>query len=131
MSQGDSPLPVTLRVAVGLLLVEAVGVLIVAGLVVDVLLSEYPGHLWGRQPVAIMAFGAVIAAALAGLGWQLLRRRAWARGPAVALELFFLPAGYYLTHSGVWALGIPVSAAALTCIVLLLAPASRAALGIR
>lgn len=131
MSQGDSPLPTTLRIAVGLLLVEAVGVLIVAGLVVDVLLTEYSGRLWSREPVTIMAIGVVFATVLAGLGWQLLRRRGWARGPAVALELFFLPVGYYLIQWGVWALGIPVVAVALTCIALLLAPASRAALGIR
>ena len=131
MSQGDSPLPTTLRIAVGLLLVEAVGVLVVAGLVVDALLTEYPGRLWSREPVTIMVFATVVAAALAGLGWQLLRRRGWARGPAVALELFFLPTGYYLIQWGVWLLGIPVIAVALTCVTLLLAPASRAALGIR
>jgi hypothetical protein len=131
VSYTDSPLPTTLRIAFGLLLAEAIGVLVTAGFVVQAIVTEYPADPWRRSTVSTVTVAVVIAGLLAGLGWQLLRRRAWARGPLVVLELLFLPAGYFLINSGVPWLGIPLVVAALSCIALLVAPASRAALGIR
>jgi hypothetical protein len=125
-----SPFPRTLRIAIGLLLFQAIGILVLAGLVAAGVAQENPADLKGQEVLAPLIFAAVLALTLAALGWQLARRRAWARGPVVALELLFLPAGYYLLADVAW-LGAVVIVLALACIGLVIAPASRAALGIR
>jgi hypothetical protein len=125
----DGAIPATLRAAVALLFVEAVGVGVVAGL------FAYAG---ATQQVAstgtaltVVLFPAGIAVLLALLGWLLARRRAWARGPAIVLELLLLPIGYYMIVGGAAWLGVPAILLGLACGGLLLTPASRAALGIR
>ena len=77
------------------------------------------------------AFPAGLAVLLALLGWQLVRLRSWARGPAIVLELLLAPLGYYMVIGGAAWLGIPAIVAGLACTGLLVAPASRQALGIR
>jgi hypothetical protein len=125
----EGAIPGTLRAAVALLFIEAVGVGAVAGL------FAYEGvtqHVTSTgTALAVVLFPAGIAVLLALLGWLLARRRAWARGPAIVLELLLLPIGYYLTTGGAAWLGVPAILLGLTCGGLLLAPASRTALGIR
>jgi len=121
-------LPTSLRLAVALLLLEAVGVALVA------VVFGYDG-LTQRAPsaggaISVVAVPALLAAVLGLLGVQLARCRGWARGPAVALELLLAPLGYYMVIGGAPWLGVPAIAAALACTVLLLAPGTRAALGI-
>jgi len=129
MSRG--PLSVTLRGAVALLLLQSgalAGLLII---VVYVTLSENPGMVLDRTLLPFELLAIVLAAVLAALAWQLARRRAWARAPVIVLELLLLPVGYYLVQAdSVW-IGIPVIFAAAACIGLVIAPASRAELGIR
>jgi len=112
-------LPTTLRIAVLLLFAEAAGVAAVAALFAV-----------GRA-VAVAVLLAMFAIVLAALGWQLVRLRSWARGPAITLELLLLPVAYPMVTGGIAWLGIPAMVAGLACTGLLVAPASRQALGIR
>ncbi len=128
MSRG--PLSVTLRGAVALLLLQASGLAVLLAIVVYLTLRENPGLVLDRVLLPFEVLALVFAVVLAALAWQLTRRRAWARAPVVVLELLFLPIGYYLVQVGLAWVGIPVIFAAAGCVGLLIAPASRAALGI-
>ncbi len=129
MTGNDGGIPATLRAAIALLFIEALGVGAVAGL------FAYDGatqHVTSTgSALAVVLFPAGIALLLAVLGWLLARRRAWARGPAIVLELLLLPIGYYMITGGAALLGVPAILLGLACGGLLLAPASRSALGIR
>jgi hypothetical protein len=122
-------LPIPLRLAVALLLVEALGVGVVAVLFAYYGLTQSVTSTGGA--VSAVLFPAGLAAVLALLGIQLARTRAWARGPTIALELLLVPLGYYMIVGGAPWLGIPAILAGLACTGLLLAPASREALDIR
>ena len=86
-------LPTTLRIAVLLLFAEAAGVAAVAALFAV-----------GRA-VAVAVLLAMFAVVLAALGWQLVRLRSWARGPAITLELLLLPVAYPMVTGGIAWLG--------------------------
>jgi len=72
----------------------------------------------------------ILAALMGGLGWMLWRRRAWARGPAIVLQLLLVPIGYTMVSGGLW-LGLVVMAVGLCGAGTLLAPATRASLGMK
>jgi hypothetical protein len=114
-----------------LILLQSTALAVLLGSIVYVVLRADPGKVTDRAllPFELLAF--VLAAVLAALAWQLARRRAWARAPVVVLELLFLPIGYYLIQIGFGWVGIPVIFVAASCVALLIAPASRTALGIR
>ncbi len=122
-------LPITLRIAVLLLFAEAAGMAAVAVLFAYDGLTRKAASTGGA--VSVVVFPAGLAVVLALLGWQLIRLRSWARGPAVALELILLPLGYYMVIGGAAWLGVPAMVAGLACTGLLVARASRQALGIR
>ncbi len=122
-------LPSSLRLAVVLLFVEAVGVGLVAAIFAYDGFTQRAASTGGA--VSVVAVPALLAVVLGLLAVQLTRCRAWARGPAVALELLLAPLGYYMVVGGAPWLGIPAIAAGLVCTLLLLTPATRAALGIR
>jgi hypothetical protein len=86
------------------------------------------------QPVPgsaqITGYFAVCALAFAALGVALARRKRWARGPTIVLQLLLLAIGYYMVRGGLWWLGAIVAASAVICVGLLLTPATRDALGI-
>jgi hypothetical protein len=122
-------IPVTLRWAVRVLVVEAVGLAVVAGLFAYVGMTRQVATLGGA--VSVVVFPAGLGVLLATFGWQLWRLRAWARGPVIALQLLLVPIGYYMIVGGAAWLGVPAIIGALLCTGLLIAPASRSALGIR
>lgn len=78
--------------------------------------------------IGVTLYLAVLAALLAFLTWSLWRRRRWARGPAVVLNLLLLPIGYSLVAGGSAWIGLPVIVAGLAGAGLLVAPATRAEL---
>ncbi|MDT5035276.1 MAG: hypothetical protein QOE03_461 [Micromonosporaceae bacterium] len=120
---GRSASPPSLRAAVGLLFTESAAV--VAMVVYNGLTSTVVS--W-RDAVIVVGFAALLAAAFAGLGWSLARRRSWARGPAVVAELMLVPIGWYLASGGqVWP-GVAVLALSLVGAGLLVAPTTREAL---
>lgn len=81
--------------------------------------------------LAVTAYTAVMAALLGVLGWSLHRRRAWARGPAIVLQLLLLPIGYTMVSGGLWWAGLAVMAVGFCGSATLLAPTTRAALGMK
>ncbi len=64
-----------------------------------------------------------------GLGLALHRFRAWARGPAIVMELLLIPIGLGAI-GGIPLIGIMVAASGLAGAALLLAPSTRIALGL-
>jgi hypothetical protein len=119
----DAPPPSTLRWAAGLLVGQAVVILALLGYQA----ATARVRDW-RDAAIVLGFALSMAAVLGFLGWALLRRRPWARGPAVVLELMLLPIGWFMVAAGVAWLGIPVFALGLGGAGLLIAPPTRAAL---
>jgi hypothetical protein len=124
-----TPLPPTLRWAIGLLFAEAV---VVALIVVFLIYEDVTGTVvsW-RDAMIVTGFAAMMAALLGLCGLALARRRAWARGPAVVLELMLLPVGWFMVAGGLVWLGVPVFLLGLFGVGLLIAPATREALGMK
>ena len=124
-----APIPATLRWAIVLLGVQAVGWV---GLVAVLIYADVRSTSTSTAGATGLTVFVVLVAALFGLFvWALSGRRAWARGPAIVLELLLLPTGYSLLVSGLAIIGIPVLLLAGATVALLLAPATRAALGAR
>ena len=122
-------LPATLRWAIWLLMAEAAGLLVLAGVL------AYDGVTGTAQSatsgVAIVVFTLLMTVFTAGLAVALTRRRRWARGPALVLELLLIPIGYSITTNGVAGLGIVLIVIGLAGIGTLVAPATRTALETR
>jgi hypothetical protein len=128
VGEARSTAPGTLRWAIWLLILQAFGVAVETGLVVYAAFTETARSLGTALSTIAVALGLTILLAL--LAWQLLRRRSWARGAAIVLQLIMVLTGYTLISSGLPWLGVPVMAVAATGAALLLAPSSREALGI-
>jgi hypothetical protein len=122
------PAPTSLRWAVWLLILEAIGIGLVGVVLVYEDLSAAATNLGAALTVTALAFAS--AAALALLARALWRRRAGARGPAVALQLLLPPIGYYMIQGGVGWLGVPVILLGLFGCGLLVAPPTTQALGL-
>jgi hypothetical protein len=121
--------PATLRVAVGLLLLEAVAVTVALAYLIYRDLTT-AGVNW-RNELIITVFAAIMAVAPAVCGWALARRASWARGPAVVIELMLLPVGWYMVGGGLGWLGVPIFVLGLVGAGALVAPATREALGVK
>jgi hypothetical protein len=120
--------PTTLRAAVGLLLAQAVVVALVVAFLVYKDFTA-PVASW-RDAMIVTGFAALIAVVLGALALALTRRRSWARGPAVVLELMLLPIGWFMISGGLAWLGVPVFLLGLLGAGLLVAPTTREALGV-
>ena len=118
----------TLRWAVGLLLFEAAA-LIVLGLVL-IWVAAAADSVSVSSAAATCAFAVVLGVILGALGYALRRTAAFARGPAIVLQMLMLPIGYYMIDAGLVWLGVPVMVFGLAGAGLLLAPSTRIALGI-
>ncbi|NJC81307.1 hypothetical protein [Planosporangium mesophilum] len=119
----------TLRAAVGLLTVQATVVALIVAFLVYKDFTARAASL--RDAMIVTGFAALIAVLLGVLALALARRRAWARGPAVVMELMLLPIGWYMVSGGLAWLGVPVFALGLLGAGLLIAPATREALGVQ
>jgi hypothetical protein len=118
----------TLRWAALLLTGEAV---LLVALVVYLVIQDIVGApSTVGQAVAVTLYPAIFAAVLGLLAWSLARRRAWARGPAIVLQMLLIPLGYAMTTGNAALLGVPVMIVGVTGAALLLAPATREALGL-
>lgn len=126
--QSADSLPPPLAWAVRLLSAEAVAVGAVAAYLAY---EDVTGTATDvRAAVFLTLYAVGMAAALGGLAYALSRRRPWARGPVVALQLILLPIAYYLATGGLPWLGIPVAVVGLVVIGLLVTPSSTKALGV-
>jgi len=124
---GDETVPVQVRSAVGVVVVQAVG-LLVAALVLTV--KTIIGH---PDSVARALLGAAMALLgtfiLLACARGLLALRWPARTPIVVLELLALPVSYSLGfQAGRMAYGAPILVSALAVLYLLFTPPARAAL---
>jgi hypothetical protein len=127
-SSASATAPLTLRVAIWLVLAEAVAMV---GLLVYLVYADLSGTATsGRSALLVTVFAATTAAAFAGLGWALVRRRGWARSPTIVLQLLLVPIGWSMAGDGLAWLGVPLVIAGLACAGALAAPSTRAALGL-
>jgi hypothetical protein len=125
---GAGPLPPTLTWAIRLLYGEAAVVGIIALYLGYQTIAGGASDL--RAALFVTLYAVAMAAVLGGLAYALSRRRPWARGPAVALQLMLLPIGYYLTIGGLPWLGVPVGLIGLVAGGLLVTPSTARGLGI-
>jgi hypothetical protein len=118
----------TLRWAVRLLLVQAAGLAVVTLLLVYLDVTAK----WTAAEMALSTTGylALMTVAFGFVGISLARRRRWARGPAIVIELLQVPIGYTMLTNGLPVLGVPILVLGLVGAGLLLAPATRQALGL-
>jgi hypothetical protein len=124
----ESPNPPTLRAAVGLILLEAVGTAAVTAYLAWQVLVGDTAHLGVALGVSLFAL--LCTAALAAVGAALARRRSGARGPAVVFQLMIVVVGYYLTQGGpVWP-GVALIAIGLVAGGLVVSPPTTRALGL-
>lgn len=117
----------TLRIGVWLLAAEAVGLAILA---IVLLVVDVRGQAERQQgAVGVIGYVVVIAGVLGLLARALHRRRAWARGPAIVLHMLTFPFGIAMASGGQPLFGVIGIVVGLGGTVVLLAPATRAAVG--
>jgi hypothetical protein len=121
------PTPASLRAALLLLVAETA----LLGLITVFLIYA---DISGQAASAMTAIGTVVFAALVTgllglLTWSLFRRRAWALGPAVVLQLLLVPIGWTMLTGGVPVVGVITIVIGLVGALTLLAPTTRGALG--
>jgi hypothetical protein len=73
--------------------------------------------------MAVLLF-ALVGAGLLLVARDLVRRRRWARAPAVTWEVICLPVAYGLFQSGRWYVGLPLAVVALAVLVAVLGSSS-------
>jgi hypothetical protein len=117
---------VTLLWGVGALAVEAVGMAVGLAILLYADIAGQAGSV--RGAVTVTVFAALLAAAFGGLAHSLWRRRRWARGPAIVLQLLLVPIGWGVVGGLGWP-GYVVMALGLVGAGALLAPTTRTALG--
>jgi hypothetical protein len=124
-----APVPATLRWAVVLLGVQVIGLVGVVAVLIYADVRSTATSTAGATGLTVSA--AVFAALMALFVWALAGRRAWARSPAIVLDLLLVPVAFSLITSDLALIGIPVLLLAGGTVALLLAPSTRAALGAR
>jgi hypothetical protein len=129
VTEGAGLLPATLRVAIVLLIGEAAVVTVLAG--AEVYNAVTASRVIWQQAGLVIGYASIMAVLMWVSAWALSRRHAWARGPAVVLQLMLLPIGYFMVSAGLVLVGVPVLALGLLGAGLLVAPATRAALGVK
>jgi hypothetical protein len=118
----------TLRFAVGIMAFEA---LALGGLAIYVAWAALVKPATSKQGAsALLALVIIGVLIVGGLARALSNLKPWARGPAIVLELLMLPIGYTMISGGLAYVGIPVMIVGLFGAGLLLAPATRTALGL-
>lgn len=121
--------PATLRWAVRLLLLEGAGL---AALTLFFVYLDLTAS-WTAAKMALSSTGylALMTVLFIAIGVALHRRRRWARGPGIVTQMLQMPIGWtMLTHGAPW-LGGPLFALGLAGAILLFAPSTRIALGVR
>src|SRR5262245_13318815 len=98
--------PATLRFAVWMLAGEAVALFAVLLFLLYEDLTGAAGTAQGA--IAVTLYTAIFGGILGGLASALHRRRRWARGPAIVVQMLLIPIGYTMAAGGLPALGLPV-----------------------
>jgi hypothetical protein len=121
------PAPVSLRTALLLLGAQTVVLALLTVLLIYAALAG--GGSGAGTAVGTIVFTALLAALLGWFTWALFRRRAWARGPAITIELLLVPIGVTMIGGGLPGIGIPTIILGLVGAGSLIAPTTREALG--
>jgi hypothetical protein len=125
----DGANPGTLKWAVRLLAVETVAL---AALTVFLVYLDITARVTAAQAaLSVTGYGVLMTAGFLAVTVGLARRRRWARAPAIVLNLLQVPIGMSILSAGLFWIGAPAVAAGLATAALLLAPATREALGVR
>jgi hypothetical protein len=114
--------------AVWLVLLQAAGLALLTLDLVYLNLTAKSATL--AMALSTTVFVALMTAAFAFVGVSLARRKRWARGPTIVIELLQIPIGYTMLTNGLPAVGAPVLVLGLLGAGLLLAPATRKELGL-
>jgi hypothetical protein len=118
---------VTLKVAVGLMLLQAAALAVLTVILLYLNVTADTTSVEGA--VSTTVYVALMTAAIGFLGLSLRRRRRWARGPSIVIEMLLIPIGFTMLTHGSPVLGAPVLISGLVGAGALLAPATRRALG--
>jgi hypothetical protein len=122
--QGVTRVPGPVRAAVVIVLLEAVGLLAAAAVLLFKTVTGTPESLAAALLGAALAVVAAAVLALCARGLHALRPAA--RTPVVVLQLLALPVGYSLgIQAGRLAYGVPILFAALLVLYLLFTPPAR------
>ncbi|MEV8514035.1 hypothetical protein [Dactylosporangium sp. NPDC051484] len=121
--------PATLRWAVRLLLLEGAGLAALTLLLVYLDLTST----WtaAKMALSFTAYLGLMAVLFIGIGVALHRRQRWARGPGIVTQMLQMPIGWTMLTNGQPWIGAPLFLLGLTGAVLLFAPSTRIALGVR
>ncbi|MDG6104820.1 hypothetical protein Daura_05285 [Dactylosporangium aurantiacum] len=121
--------PATLRWAVRLLFVEGAGLALLTLLFVYFDLTSE----WTAAEIALSTTGylALMTVLFLSVAVALHRRRRWARGPGIVAQMLQMPIGWTMLTHGQPLIGVPLFALGLAGAILLFAPSTRIALGIR
>jgi hypothetical protein len=119
----------TLRWAVRLLFLEGVGLALLTLVVVYLDITAE----WTAASIALSSTGylALMTVLFLGVAVALHRRRRWARGPGIVAQMLQMPIGWTMLTHGQPLIGAPLFALGLAGAILLFAPSTRIALGIR
>lgn len=128
VEQSGQSSPATLKWAVGLLSVETLAVI---GLTIFLVYEDLAGAAQNQGLATFMTwYAGAYAIGFAVATWGLARRKRWSRTPALVLNLFLVPIGWFMLQEGLWWAGIPLIGYALLVAWLLLVAPTREALGI-
>ncbi|MET8446681.1 hypothetical protein [Streptomyces sp. NPDC005209] len=130
-ARADDPRPRRLTYAAALAALEGLALLVGGGWVLVLGITGDPDD---RQQAVTLGITLIVLALLPLLAARgLLRRRSWSRGPAVITQIMALPVAYSLLQADSLAIpaGIVLAVVAVASLVLLVNPATTAALGIR
>ena len=123
-----STLPVSLRLAAGLLALQAAAVAAISVFLVYAEITAPAGDKGlGWAVVGFAVFGAFLLGLLA---WGVARLKRWARDLAVATQLILLAPAYYMIKSELPWLGVIVGGIAIAIIALSVLPVTNKALGV-
>jgi hypothetical protein len=120
--------PATLRWAVRLLFFEGSCLALVT--IGTVYLAAAGKAEDARGAWGVTTFLALLTALLLGIGFALHRRQRWARGPGIVVQMLMMPLGWAMITQQPY-LGAPLFLLGLAGAVLLFAPSTRIALGVR
>jgi hypothetical protein len=121
--------PATLRWAVRLLFAEGAGLALLT--LVIVYLDVTSDATFLAVALSFTGYLALMTVLFLGVAAALRRRRRWARGPGIVLQMLQMPIGWTMLTHGQPLIGAPLFALGLIGAVLLFAPSTRLALGIR
>lgn len=121
-----APVVSSLRACVGLVALEAIGLLAVTVFFVVELFVATPDDRGRALVAAVLVLAAAAGLALVARG--LASGRRWARAPALVTNLLVLPVAADILRGGRWYVGVPLLLWAVAVLALLFAPATDAAL---